>query len=35
MPMDIEPDGHVKTLAEPEADPYWAAYAYAVREGWK
>jgi len=29
-----EPDGRVMTLAEPEPDPYWAAYARAVRERW-
>lgn len=30
-----EPDGNVLTFDEPEADPYWDAYARAVREGWK
>jgi len=29
-----EPDGKVRTLTEPEPDPYWEAYARAVREGW-
>jgi hydrogenase expression/formation protein HypE len=29
------PDGTVRTLSEPEPDPYWAAYDRAVREGWK
>jgi hydrogenase maturation factor len=28
------PSGEVRTLAEPEPDPYWAAYGRAVREGW-
>ena len=30
-----EPDGGVTTLDEPAPDPYWAAYARAVREGWQ
>ena len=30
-----EPDGNVLTFDEPEADPYWDAYARALREGWK
>ncbi len=30
-----EPDGGVTTLDEPAPDPYWAAYARAVREGWE
>ena len=29
-----DPDGTVRTLLEPEPDPYWAAYAHAVAEGW-
>ena len=29
-----EPDGSVTKLVEPEPDPYWPAYARAVREGW-
>jgi len=29
-----EADGSVRTLDAPEPDPYWAAYARAVREGW-
>jgi len=29
------PDGTVRTLREPEPDPYWGAYDRAVREGWK
>jgi hydrogenase maturation factor len=29
-----EPDGAVRTLAEPEPDPYWEAYGRAVAEGW-
>jgi len=28
------PDGRIRTLAEPEPDPYWPAYARAVAEGW-
>jgi hydrogenase maturation factor len=27
-------NGEVQTLEEPEPDPYWPAYARAVREGW-
>lgn len=27
-------DGAVRSIEEPEADPYWAAYARAVAEGW-
>jgi hydrogenase expression/formation protein HypE len=30
-----EPDGRERTIAEPEPDPYWAAYDRAVREGWR
>lgn len=30
-----ESDGAVLTLEEPAPDPYWDAYARAVREGWK
>lgn len=30
-----EPDGRVLTLDQPAPDPYWDAYARAVREGWK
>ncbi len=30
-----EPDGSVTTLDEPAPDPYWAAYARALREGWQ
>ncbi len=30
-----EPDGTVHQMTEPPADPYWAAYARAVREGWE
>lgn len=30
-----EPDGRVLTLDEPAPDPYWDAYARAVREGWR
>lgn len=30
-----EPQGGVTTLDEPAPDPYWAAYARAVREGWE
>jgi hydrogenase maturation factor len=30
-----EPGGRVVTLDEPAPDPYWAAYARALREGWK
>jgi hydrogenase maturation factor len=30
-----EPDGNVLTFDEPVPDPYWEAYARAVREGWK
>jgi len=29
-----EPDGAVRTLMEPEPDPYWEAYGRAVAEGW-
>jgi len=29
-----EPDGAVRTLTEPEPDPYWEAYGRAVAEGW-
>ena len=29
-----EADGRVVKLTEPLADPYWDAYARAVREGW-
>jgi hydrogenase expression/formation protein HypE len=29
-----ERDGEVRTFTEPEPDPYWDAYARAVREGW-
>jgi hydrogenase maturation factor len=28
-------DGAVRTITEPEPDPYWAAYDRAVREGWR
>jgi hydrogenase expression/formation protein HypE len=27
-------DGQVRTIEKPEADPYWAAYDRALREGW-
>ena len=27
-------DGTVRTIDEPEPDPYWAAYQRAAREGW-
>jgi len=30
-----EPDGEVRTLIEPEPDPYWPAYERAVRERWE
>jgi hydrogenase maturation factor len=30
-----EPDGQVKPLAAPAADPWWEAYGRAVREGWR
>ncbi|MCC6349493.1 MAG: AIR synthase [Candidatus Eisenbacteria bacterium] len=30
-----EPDGNVLTFDEPLPDPYWDAYARAMREGWK
>jgi len=30
-----EPSGEVRVLAEPEPDPYWAAYERAVRERWE
>lgn len=30
-----EVGGRVLTLDEPAPDPYWSAYATAVREGWK
>ena len=30
-----EADGKVTTLDAPPADPYWPAYARAVREGWR
>ncbi|HTR97884.1 MAG TPA: AIR synthase-related protein [Candidatus Acidoferrales bacterium] len=30
-----EPGGAVTTLDQPPADPYWAAYERAVREGWE
>jgi hydrogenase maturation factor len=29
-----EPDGAVATLTQAEPDPWWPAYARAVREGW-
>ncbi|HYM80327.1 MAG TPA: AIR synthase-related protein [Candidatus Limnocylindria bacterium] len=29
-----EPDGRVTPIREPEPDPYWDAYARALREGW-
>ena len=29
-----EADGSVTTLSKPEPDPYWPAYARAVRENW-
>lgn len=29
-----EPDGRVTRIAETQPDPYWEAYARAVREGW-
>lgn len=29
-----EPGGEVRTFTEPEPDPYWDAYARALREGW-
>lgn len=28
------PDGTVRRIETPEPDPYWVAYARAVREGW-
>jgi len=28
-------DGEVRSIDQPEPDPYWAAYARAVAEGWK
>jgi hydrogenase expression/formation protein HypE len=31
----IEEDGGERAIAEPEPDPYWAAYARALAEGWK
>jgi hydrogenase maturation factor len=30
-----EPDGKVTRIAESQPDPYWPAYARAVREGWQ
>jgi hydrogenase expression/formation protein HypE len=30
-----EPDGRVVRLTHPEPDPYWEAYARAVRENWE
>jgi hydrogenase maturation factor len=30
-----ERDGSVTTIDEPAPDPYWAAYARALREGWQ
>ena len=30
-----EPGGGVRTIEAPEPDPYWPAYARAVREGWR
>ncbi len=30
-----EPDGAVLTFDTPAPDPYWAAYARALREGWE
>ncbi len=30
-----EPDGTVRRIDAPEADPYWPAYERAVREGWR
>jgi len=30
-----EPDGGVSTFDAPQPDPWWAAYARAVREGWR
>jgi len=30
-----EPEGEVRTLIEPEPDPYWPAYERAVRERWE
>ena len=29
-----EASGDVRTISEPEPDPYWPAYERAVREGW-
>jgi hydrogenase expression/formation protein HypE len=28
------PEGEVRAIEQPEPDPYWAAYARAVAEGW-
>jgi hydrogenase expression/formation protein HypE len=30
-----EPSGEVRTITDPEPDPYWPAYERAVREGWE
>ncbi len=30
-----EPDGARRTIVAPEPDPYWPAYARAIREGWE
>jgi hydrogenase maturation factor len=30
----VEPGGAVRVVTEPEPDPYWEAYARAMREGW-
>jgi len=30
-----EPSGAVRVIAEPEPDPWWPAYARAVKEGWR
>jgi hydrogenase maturation factor len=30
-----EPDGSRRTLTEPQADPYWPAYARALAEAWE
>jgi hypothetical protein len=26
--------GAIRQISEPESDPYWPAYARAMREGW-
>ncbi|MEO5617222.1 MAG: AIR synthase-related protein [Candidatus Eisenbacteria bacterium] len=33
--MLVEPDGRETRIERAEPDPYWAAYARAVREGWE